>query len=121
MQKVDEPAHTWRLKDVRVVHRMDGRRGRPRRCVVVFFSPSVITRYGEPTGALRGKHALREHFRRGLETLGAKMRFTILDVLSGVNGYTVYYSRENGAAFVDTVIIDALGKGVQAHAHYHAA
>ena len=88
---------------------------------VVFFSPSVVTRYGEPTGVLRGKHALREHFRHGLETLGANVRFTILDVLSGVNGYTVYYSRENGAAVVDTVVVDALGKGVQVHAHYCAA
>ena len=87
----------------------------------MFFSPSVVTRYGEPTGVLRGKHALREHFRRGLETFGANVRFTIMDVLSGVNGYTVYYSRENGAAVVDTVIVDALGKGVQVHAHYHAA
>ncbi|WP_077441438.1 nuclear transport factor 2 family protein [Rhodanobacter sp. C01] len=88
---------------------------------VVFFSPSVVTRYGEPTGVLRGKHALREHFRQGLETFGANVRFTILDVLSGVNGYTVYYSRENGAAVVDTVVVDALGKGVQVHAHYRAA
>jgi len=88
---------------------------------VLFFSPSVVTRYGEPTGMLRGKHALREHFRRGLETFGANVRFTIIDVLSGVNGYTVYYSRENGATVVDNVIVDASGKGVQVHAHYRAA
>ncbi|GAB2564363.1 nuclear transport factor 2 family protein [Dyella jejuensis] len=87
---------------------------------VVFFSPSVVTRYGEPTGMLRGKHALREHFRRGLETFGANVQFTIMDVLSGVNGYTVYYSRESGAAVVDTVVVDMLGKGVQVHAHYRA-
>ena len=88
---------------------------------VVFFSPSVVTRYGEPTGMLRGKHVLREHFRRGLEAFGADVRFTIIDVLSGVSGYTVYYSRENGAAVVDTVVVDTLGKGVQVHAHYRAA
>jgi ketosteroid isomerase-like protein len=88
---------------------------------VVFFSPSVVTRYGEPTGALHGKHALREHFRRGLETFGANVRFTIIDVLSGINGYTVYYFRENGAAVVDTVVVDTSGKGVLVHAHYRAA
>lgn len=88
---------------------------------VVFHSPSVVTRYGEPTGVLRGKHALREHFRRGLETFGANVRFTIIDVLAGVNGYTVYYSRENGAAVVDTVVVNSFGKGVQVHAHYRAA
>lgn len=88
---------------------------------VVFFSPSVVTRYGEPTGVLRGKPALRKHFRRGLETFGASVRFTLVDVLAGVHGYTVYYSRENGAAVVDTVIVDASGKGAQVHAHYRAA
>jgi hypothetical protein len=84
-------------------------------------SATVVTRYGEPSGVLRGKTALRQHFRRGLETFGANVKFTLLDVLAGVNGYTVYYSRETGATVVDTVIVDAAGKGVQAHAHYHAA
>ena len=88
---------------------------------VEFYSPSVVTRYGEPTGVLHGKHALREHFQRGLETFGANVRFTIIDVLAGVSGYTVYYSRENGAAVVDTVVLNRLGKGVLVHAHYRAA
>jgi len=88
---------------------------------VLFSSPSVVTRYGEPTGMLRGKHALREHFRRGLETFGVNVRFTIIDVLSGVNGYTVYYLRENGATVVDNVIVNASGKAMQVHAHYRAA
>jgi hypothetical protein len=37
---------------------------------VVFASPTVVTRYGEPSGVLRGKVALRAHFRRGLDTSG---------------------------------------------------
>jgi ketosteroid isomerase-like protein len=88
---------------------------------VIFASPTVVTRYGEPTGVLRGKSALREHFRRGLETFGAQVRFELLDVLAGVNGYTVYYKRETGATVVDTVIVNSSGKGVRVHAHYHAA
>lgn len=88
---------------------------------VVFASPTVVTRYGEPSGVLRGKKALREHFRRGLETFGKNVKFTLLEVFTGVNGYTVYYSRETGATVIDTVIINSAGKGVQVHAHYHAA
>ncbi len=64
---------------------------------------------------------MREHFRRGLEMFGAHVRFTLVDVLVGVNGYTVYYSRETGATVVDTVIVNSSGKAVQVHAHYHAA
>jgi ketosteroid isomerase-like protein len=86
---------------------------------VVFSSPTVVTRYGEPSGVLRGKSALREHFRRGLATFGTNVRFTLVDVLAGVNGYTIYYSRETGATVVDTVIVNPWGKGVQVHAHYH--
>jgi ketosteroid isomerase-like protein len=113
-QMAEEWVDAWNTRDLERIlsHYADD---------VVFFSPSVVTRYGEPTGMLRGKQALREHFRRGLETFGDNVRFTIKDVLSGVNGYTVYYSRENGAAVIDTVIVDALGKGVQVHAHYRAA
>lgn len=61
---------------------------------VVFSSPTVVTRYGEPCGVLRGKSAMREHFCRGLATFETNVRFTLVDVLAGVNGYTIYYSRE---------------------------
>src|SRR5687768_8482878 len=61
---------------------------------VVFSSPLVVTRYGEASGVLRGKAALRQYFVGGLNTGGADIRFTLLDVLAGVNGYTIYYSRE---------------------------
>src|ERR1700685_3299117 len=49
---------------------------------VVFSSPTVVTRYGEPSGVLRGKTALRKHFRRGLEASGANVHFTLVDVLA---------------------------------------
>lgn len=88
---------------------------------VTFSSPTVVTRYGEPSGVLHGKSALREHFRRGLEAFGEDVRFNIVDILCGINGYTVYYARETGATVVDTVIVDSSGRGVQVHAHYHAA
>jgi len=88
---------------------------------VVFLSPVVVTRYGEPSGVLRGKPALRDYFRGGLEAFGPNIRFTLLDVLAGVNGYTIYYSRESGATVVDTAIVNASGKAMQVHVHYHAA
>jgi ketosteroid isomerase-like protein len=88
---------------------------------VVFSSPLVVTRYGEASGVLRGKAALRQYFRGGLEAIGATIQFKLLDVLAGVNGYTIYYSRESGATVVDTAIVNAEGKAIAVHAHYHAA
>lgn len=85
---------------------------------VHFSSPTVITRFGEPAGVLVGKQQLREHFTKGLETFGATVSFELLDVLTGVHGYTVYYRRENGATVVDTVIVNGQGKAIQVHAHY---
>ena len=87
----------------------------------MFYSPTVVTRYGHASGVLRGKETLRTHFSRGLESFGSGVRFRIIDVLAGVNGYTVYYARETGATAIDTVIVDAAGKALEVHAHYHAA
>jgi len=67
---------------------------------------------------LRGKAQLREHFGRGLAVFGASVRFQLLDLLTGVNGYTIYYQRENGATVVDTVLVNTAGKGEKVHAHY---
>ena len=88
---------------------------------VRFCSPTVITRYGEPSGTLHGKAQLRAHFRRGLEAFGDGVEFRLLDVLAGVGGYSVYYARETGATVVDTVLVDANGLAREVHAHYRPA
>src|SRR5688572_20446215 len=74
---------------------------------VVFSSPLVVTRYGEPCGVIRGKAVLRDYFRGGLEAAGPNLRFALIDVLAGVNGYTIYYSRESGATVIDTAVVNA--------------
>jgi ketosteroid isomerase-like protein len=88
---------------------------------VRFSSPTVVTRYGEPSCTLRGKAALRAHFARGLNAFGDRVEFRLIDVLVGVRGYTVYYARETGSTVVDTVIVDASGAAQEVHAHYRAA
>src|SRR6266849_8725989 len=88
---------------------------------IVFVSPTVVMRDGELSGVIRGKTSLREHFRQGLESFGANVKFTLLDVLAGVNGFAIYYSRETGATVVGTKVVDASGKIVEARVHYHVA
>jgi ketosteroid isomerase-like protein len=85
---------------------------------VCFSSPTVITRYGEPSGTLSGKTQLRAHFRAGLEAFGDRAQFRLLDVLVGVRGYSVYYARETGATVIDTVIVDADGAAQEVRAYY---
>ncbi|MBI1996261.1 MAG: nuclear transport factor 2 family protein [Deltaproteobacteria bacterium] len=85
---------------------------------VEFSSPTVMTRWVEPSGVLLGKAKLREHFRRGLELFGANARFQLLDVLTGVSGYTLYYRREDGATVAETVLVDGDGKAQRVNVHY---
>jgi len=78
---------------------------------VVFVSPTVVTRDDQLSGVIRGKKALREHY----------VRFTLLDVCAGVNGFAIYYSRETGAKVIGAKLVDASGKIVEVRVHYHAA
>lgn len=88
---------------------------------VVFISPTVLTRDDQPSGVIRGRKALREHFGDGLKKFGANVRFTLLDVCAGVNGFAIYYSRETGAKVIGAKLVDASGKIVEVRVHYHAA
>ena len=88
---------------------------------VVFVSPTVLTRDEQLSGVIRGKQALREHFSEGLKKFGANVRFTLLDVCAGVDGFAIYYSRESGAKVIGAKLVDASGKIVEVRVHYHAA
>jgi len=73
---------------------------------VVFSSPLVIERKADPRGVIRGTAALRDYFSEGLRTTWKQPCFELLDILHGVNGYTVYYAREGGLVVNETVILD---------------
>ena len=85
---------------------------------VEFWSPTVISRQGIPSGKIQGKAKLREHFAKGLELFGNNIRFDLLQVLVGVDGMTVYYRRENDAEVADVVVLDENNKAVHVRAFY---
>lgn len=85
---------------------------------IYFSSPAVITHFGEPSGILVGKQQLSTYFAKELEILRTTVAFELLDVFTGVNGYTIHYQRESGTRVLDTVIINDQGKVVQVYEHY---
>ncbi len=72
---------------------------------VVFSAPTVVRRWNVPDGILRGKAALREHFRRGLE-LVPTLHFEQEEVFLSPGGYAVLYRRENGHRVIDVAELD---------------
>ncbi len=72
---------------------------------VEFESPSVIDPWGNPGGKLKGKAALREHFKKGLD-LPPDSPFELINILSGVDGIMVMYKQVSGAIVADYVVPD---------------
>jgi ketosteroid isomerase-like protein len=87
---------------------------------VDFAAPTVVTRWGRPDGRLLGKQELRRHFARGLE-LAPDITFTEEAYLSGMNGYSLLYRRENGNRALDVVELDQDGRAARVRAFYERA
>jgi ketosteroid isomerase-like protein len=87
---------------------------------VDFAAPTVVTRWGRPDGRLRGRDELRRHFARGLE-LAPGLAFTEEALLTGSDGYSLLYRRENGNRALDVVELDAQGQAARVRAYYEQA
>ena len=62
---------------------------------VVFQSPYVVQRLGEPSGEVRGKEALRAYWASGLQAQPT-LRFTLDDVRLSVDTLVINYRNERG-------------------------
>lgn len=85
---------------------------------VAICSPLVAERLGVEDGWLRGKEQLRAYFSAGMRK--PQLRFELVEVLSGVQAYTVLYRRETGTLVTDCVELDAHGRIVRMVASYGA-
>ena len=72
---------------------------------IEFYSPSVVERWHQPDGKLRGKIALREHFKKGLG-LPPESPFELVNILVGTEGVMVVYKQSSGAIVADFVVLD---------------
>ena len=87
---------------------------------VDFAAPTVVARWGRADGRLLGKQELSRHFARGLE-LAPNITFTEEVYLSGMNGYSLLYRRENGNRALDVVELDQDGHAARVRAFYERA
>ena len=61
---------------------------------VILVSPVAAKLLGDPSGAVKGKAALRAYFQKGLEFY-PQLKFELIDVLWGISSLVLYYTNQN--------------------------
>jgi hypothetical protein len=79
-------------------------------------SPRVVQRLDLPDGTVRGREQLRDYFAHGLRVAPA-LHFALRDILMGVEGVAIAYTRETGVQVVDAHKLDVDGKITEAHVY----
>ncbi len=87
---------------------------------VQFTSPFVAKLTGAADGMLRGKPALRDYFAGGLRAYPA-LKFELLQILRGVQGFTLMYRSVDGLLAAETMTFGAGDKIVRAEVYYSEA
>lgn len=85
---------------------------------VILISPIAAKLLNNPLGLVSGKAALREYFKKGLETY-PDLKFELIDVMWGVQSVVFYYINQNGITAGEVVEVDATGKIKQVSANYN--
>lgn len=87
---------------------------------IEFASPFIATRFGEPSGVLKGKAAVRAYWADGLARQPG-LRFRLRDTYVGVNGVVLHYDRHDGRIGAEHFEFGPDGRVVRAAAHYSEA
>jgi ketosteroid isomerase-like protein len=79
-------------------------------------SPLIVQRLGVVDGKLKGKEAVRRYWSQGLAS-APKLRFTLIDVIVGVNSVAIMYENHTLArTVVEYIQFDEQKRGVRAEA-----
>lgn len=84
---------------------------------VVHSSPRVVDILNDPEGTVRGKQALRSYFEKGLQAV-SDLQFELLEVLTGLDGLTIYYRNQSGRHVAEIMWLDNHGLVDRATVHY---
>lgn len=84
---------------------------------VVFTSPFVVKLLGDKSGTIHGKDALKSYFLKGLEAY-PDLRFELLNVLVGVESFTLYYRSVNDMLAAEVMKLDSDNKIENVVVHY---
>jgi ketosteroid isomerase-like protein len=84
---------------------------------VIFHSPLVARLSHDPSGTVQGKAALRAYVKKGFEVFD-HIRFTVLDVLRGVDSIAIHYKGITGTHVVEVLFFDKDGLVRESYVHY---
>jgi hypothetical protein len=84
---------------------------------VVLISPVAARILNDPTGAVRGKPALRAYFAKGL-AFYPDLKFHLLDTLWGLHSLVLCYKNQNNARTAEFMEIGDDGKVSRVVANY---
>lgn len=85
---------------------------------VVLVSPAAARILSDPSGAVKGKEAVRAYFKRGLDVY-PNLKFDLIDVMWGVSSVVLYYKNQKGGKTGEFMEIDSKGKIVRVVANYN--
>jgi ketosteroid isomerase-like protein len=86
---------------------------------VVLTSPVAAKLLNDPSGTVRGKAALGEYFRRGLDAY-PNLRFELLDVMFGLSSVVLCYKNQKGTKTAEFMEFGQGGKVIRVVANYGA-
>ena len=84
---------------------------------VLLTSPVAAKLLNDPSGTVRGKAALREYFRRGLEAY-PDLRFELQDVMFGLASVVLCYKNQKGTRTAEFMEFGKNGKIIRVVANY---
>lgn len=84
---------------------------------VVLMSPIAARILGDASGVVRGKAALQDYFRRGLEAY-PNLRFDLLEVMRGLSSVVLCYTNQSGRKTAEFMEIGGDGKVTRVVANY---
>lgn len=79
-------------------------------------SPVIRKLVNKPTGMLKGKETLRDHWSRALAA-NPELQFKLLNTFAGVDSIVIHYLGHRGLS-AEVFYFDGNGKVSRAHAHY---
>jgi ketosteroid isomerase-like protein len=83
----------------------------------VLISPTAARLQEDPSGTVKGRAALRNYFKRGLEVY-PNLHFELLDVMFGLSSIVVCYKNQKGTKTAEFMEFNGEGKVTRVVANY---
>jgi ketosteroid isomerase-like protein len=85
---------------------------------IVLVSPVAAKILNDPSGTVKGKEALRDYFKKGLEVY-PDLKFELIDVMWGLFSVVLYYINQKGSKTGEFMEISSTGKITKVIANYN--